>query len=241
MHLSVVIPAFNEAKKISRDLNAAQKFLATQEYDSEVLIVDDGSRDGTAKVVETLIESLSSPKVQFKLLRYEQNRGKGYAVRYGVERAAGDFVAFMDAGTCVPLRYLNVGLGKLMSGADVAIASRKVKDSKIIREQPLYRQAGSKVFWYVVQLGMGVHVSDTQCGFKLYRKEAAKEIFSRVQTDGFMFDIEALIIATKLGLKIEEFGVEWANDSDTRYHPVWGTIRNSKELFRIRMRSLHGE
>lgn len=241
MKLSVIIPAYNEARKIEADLRLTREFLAAQSYESEVLVVDDGSSDGTASVVErALLELNTNPKVKFQILSYGENKGKGYAVRFGMERGRGQYLAFMDAGMCVPLRFLNVGIEKLDAGADVAIASRRLKEAKIVRTQPFHRRLGSKVFWYVVQLGMGVHVTDTQCGFKLYRSSAANQIFSRIKTDGFMFDIEALICAAKLGLKIEEFGVEWANDSDTRYHPVWGTIRNSKELIRIRMRSLNG-
>ena len=237
MYLSLVIPAYNEAAKIERDLEAARQFLESQSYSSEILVVDDGSRDDTRTVADNYGEKNGSEKVRFRILSYSQNRGKGYAVRFGVANAQGQRIAFVDAGLCVPLSYLNRGLEQIEAGNDVAIASRRMAGTKIVTAQPLYRRLGSKVFWLVVQTFMGVRVSDTQCGFKVYSARAAKEIFSRVTTDGFMFDIEALRIATRLGFKQSEFAVEWSNDSDSRYHPFWGTIRNFKELVKIRLRT----
>lgn len=238
MKLSLIIPAFNEAKKIHLDINAARQFLKSQKYESEVLIVNDGSQDDTQQVAEKLCKDLSDAQITFKVLSYGGNRGKGYAIRYGVGQAQGDWIAFADSGLCVPFSYLNSGIEQIEKGADYALASRRLKETKIKREQPLYRKVGSKVFWFVVKGLMGVQVSDTQCGFKVYSKKSAHEIFSRVKTDGFMFDIEALLIAKKLKLKHAEFPVEWSNDSDTRYHPIWGTMRNFRELTSIRIRSL---
>jgi len=238
MKLSLIIPAYNEAKKIHLDINAAHQFLVSQPFSSEVLIVNDGSQDNTEQVASELCQKLSTPQVEFKVLSYGANRGKGYAVRFGVKNARGEMIAFADSGLCVPFLYLTSGIKKITDGADYALASRRLKETKIKRQQPLYRKVGSKVFWFVVKGFMGVSVSDTQCGFKIYRSQAAKAIFERVATDGFMFDIEALLVAKKLKLKHAEFAVEWANDSDTRYHPIWGTIRNFKELSLIRLRSL---
>lgn len=238
MELSIIIPAYNESAKILRDLEEAKAYLVAQGYEAEVLIVDDGSRDDTAAIVKAALPSLSTPKVKFDLLSYGENRGKGYAVRYGILRARGKKVLFMDAGLCVPLTCIPSGMKTLDDGADVAIGSRRVAGAKIDRAQPVYRQVGSKVFGKVVRGAMGIKVSDTQCGFKLYTADAAKEIFSKVTTEGFMFDIEALLIADKLKMDVREFGVEWSNDTATSYHPLWGTLRNFKELARIRVKTL---
>ena len=238
MKLSLIIPAYNEAKKIHIDLNAAHQFLASQPFSSEVLIINDGSQDNTEQVASELCKQFATPQVQFKVLSYGANRGKGYAVRFGVKNACGEMIAFADSGLCVPFSYLTTGMQKIAEGADYALASRRLKETQIKRQQPLYRKVGSKVFWFVVKGFMGVQVTDTQCGFKIYTHKAAKAIFERVTTDGFMFDIEALLVAKKLKLKHAEFAVEWSNDSDTRYHPIWGTIRNFKELSLIRLRSL---
>jgi dolichyl-phosphate beta-glucosyltransferase len=238
MKLSLIIPAYNEAKKIHIDINASQQFLSSQPFSSEVLIINDGSQDNTEQVANDLCKKLSTPQVQFKVLSYRANRGKGYAIRFGVKKAQGEMIAFADSGLCVPFSYLTSGMEKIAEGADYALASRRLKETKIKRQQPLHRKVGSKIFWFVVKGFMGVSVSDTQCGFKIYTNQAAKAIFERVKTDGFMFDIEALLVAKKLKLKHAEFAVEWSNDSDTRYHPIWGTIRNFKELSLIRLRSL---
>jgi dolichyl-phosphate beta-glucosyltransferase len=240
MYLSIVIPAFNEARKIHRDLQAASHFLEAQRYSSEVLVVDDGSRDDTRAIVKRNLPKMKSAKVAYRLLDYGENHGKGYAVRYGIERAKGDSIAFVDSGLCVPFSYLEKGLELIENGADFAIASRRVPGTRILEAQPLYRQLGSKAFWLVMRTCMGVPFNDTQCGFKVYRREAAKQIFSRVHTDGFMFDVEALMVATRLGLKGAEFAVEWSNDRDTRYRPVGGTVRNFTELVRIRVRTFQG-
>lgn len=238
MRLSVIIPAFNESSKILLDLRENGNFLLAQKFHSEVLVVDDGSADDTAEIVRGFIREWTSPKVKFELLTYGKNHGKGYAVRYGIEHAQGEIVAFMDSGLCVPVRYLLDGIEKIEQGSDFAIASRRLSETRIHRAQPLYRKLGSKAFHVVVQTIMGVHVSDTQCGFKLYKAAAAKQIYSRVTTEGFMFDIEALVIASKLGLKRAEFPIEWTNDSDTRYNPILGTLRNLKELTHIRLKWL---
>jgi glycosyltransferase involved in cell wall biosynthesis len=238
MHLSLVIPAFNESAKIQHDLEAARKFLKEQPFSSEILVVNDGSTDATQQIAEAYAKKRADSKVAIRVLAYGQNRGKGYAVRYGVEKALGERIAFVDSGLCVPLEHLLRGLEKIDKGYDFAIGSRRIAGTRIVRPQPLYRRLGSKAFWIVVQSVMGVRVSDTQCGFKVYSGNAAKEIFSRVRTDGFMFDIEALIVARKQGLRGAEFPVEWSNDGDSRYHPIWGTIRNFRELMKIRYQSL---
>jgi dolichyl-phosphate beta-glucosyltransferase len=239
MDLSIVIPAYNESKKIGQDLETTLAYLTRNPRRStEVLVVDDGSQDGTREVVAHFIRQHASRNPVFRLLDYGKNRGKGFAVKHGVAEACGDAILFMDAGMCVPLKYIESGLRCLNEGYDFAIASRKLPGTKITRRQPLYRRWGSKVFGSVIRNLMGISVTDTQCGFKFYKNEAAKKIFSRVTIDGFMFDIEALILAEELGFKVAEFPVEWANDGDTRYSPVLGTVRNFRELTAIRVKSL---
>lgn len=241
MFLSVVVPAFNEAQKIAKDIEKAAEFLSAQPYQSELIIVDDGSRDDTFKKAELAAGMSTRPNVTINVVNYGANRGKGYAIRYGMKQATGQVVGFMDSGMCVPLKYIESALKEIEKGADFAIASRRLPGTKIVKPQPLYRQVGSKAFWYVMRMAMGVRATDTQCGFKFYKKEAAEKIYSQLITDGFMFDIEALLVAKKLGLKMAEFPVEWANDSDTRYRPIVGTLKNFKELARIRCHVLtHG-
>lgn len=235
MHLSIIIPAFNESRKIAQDISAAAFYLEAA-HGGEILVVDDGSVDDTAAVAEGCARRLSSRRVHIRVESYPTNKGKGYAVRHGVRRAKGKTVAFVDAGLCVPYDCFAAGLEKLESGFDYAIGSRRVTGANVSRPPALHRRLGSQAFARVVRLGLGISVSDTQCGFKLYRQEVARDIFSHVRTDGFMFDVEALVVAERLKYRGTEFPVTWANDSDTRYHPVWGTLRNLSELARIRFR-----
>ncbi len=239
MNLSIIIPAYNESSKLTRDLEAAVLYGAKKQGRTEVLVVDDGSRDDTARVARDFAEQNSNATVSIKVLSYGGNRGKGYAVRYGVAQSLGEAVAFVDSGLCVPLEYLEVGLGKLAEGFDFAIASRRMKGSRIQRNQPAYRQWGSIVFWRLMKLVMGIEVTDTQCGFKIYRGECARRLFGTLRTDGFMFDIEALRAAKRLKYRGAEFPVEWSNDGDTRYHPVFGTWKNLTELLWILLRDLN--
>lgn len=234
--LSLIIPAYNEEKKIAKDLKETASYLQTQSYNSEVVVVNDGSRDQTREVVLKEISALETEKVRFHLVEYLENRGKGYAIQQGVEKAEGEIIGFLDSGMCVPLSFIQSALETIHEGADCALGSRRLKNSQMRVKQPFYRRVGSYVFWKLMRLFMGIGVSDTQCGFKFYRKQTAKEVFSLIRTTGFMFDIEALSLCKRLDYKVKEFPVAWSNDSDTRYHPFWGTLRNLRELFLIKIR-----
>lgn len=238
MRLSLILPAFDEEKKILEDLKETESFLSRQEFSSEVIIVDDGSRDRTVEEVNRWISLQPKRKIEFRLISYPENEGKGYALVRGVKEARGEIIGFMDSGLCVPLKFILVALEAIEKGADCAIASRRLSGSRTVRKQPLHRRAGSKIFWKGMRLFMGIDVSDTQCGFKFYRSPAAKALFPRLRTKGFMFDIEALVLAKQWGMKTVEFPVDWANDADSRYHPVWGTFKNAKELLQIKIRGL---
>jgi dolichyl-phosphate beta-glucosyltransferase len=230
-YLSVVIPAYNEEKKIAQDLALVYEYLAPQTYEYEVLVVDDGSKDKTHEIAK----SLEPQYKNLRNIRYEQNRGKGYAVKTGVLQAKGDHILFADAGTCVPCRDVEKGLQLLQNGYDVALGSRALEESRVLLKQPKYRRVGSRIFGYVVRWIMGVNpIRDTQCGFKVFKREAAHTIFCRNRIDGFMFDTETILNAKKMGFRLKEFPVTWKNDPDTRYNPVWGSVRNFKELWKIK-------
>ena len=238
MELTVVIPAYNEAAKIECDLVAARDYLQLKGA-CEILVVDDGSTDDTHRIVERFIARHDkSCSVAIRLLSYGGNRGKGFAVRHGILESKGRRVAFVDSGLCVPYSNLDRGLAMIDQGFDVAIASRRLEGACVKRRQPIYRRVGSHVFWRLMRMVMGIGVTDTQCGFKVYRGGAARQLFSFVKTDGFMFDIEALCEAQRQDMAIAEFPVEWSNDNDTRYRPVLGTCKNFTELFWIRYRQL---
>lgn len=235
--LSVIIPAYNEEKKIARDLSVAAAYLDAQTYAYEILVVDDGSADRTAE----LAEDFSKKNPRARVIRMPQNRGKGAAVRAGMQAAKGQYALFADAGTCVPYDNIARGLDMLKAGGDVALGSRTISRSRILKPSPPYRRLGSMGFQFVVEYVMGLkEVADTQCGFKLFTRKACRDIFSNLVTDGFMFDVEILLYAQWRKLDTRFFPVDWSNDPDTRFKPVSGSIRNFKELCRIkwRMRSL---
>jgi dolichyl-phosphate beta-glucosyltransferase len=225
--VSVVIPCFNEAHKIEADIRAALEYFSAQPYRFELILVDDGSADGTAAMIESV------PRV--RAICYRPNRGKGHAVRTGMLAATGRYRLFADAGLCVPFSEIEKGLALLQAGAAVAIGSRKLAASQVVEQQAGYRRIGSSVFGLLVRNWMGLRYSDTQCGFKLFTAEAAERLFSAARIDGFMFDAETLINARKFGLVVKEFPVEWRADPDTRYKPFSGSLRNLLELVRIQL------
>ena len=232
LDLSIVIPAYKEAAKIERDVAAASAFLEANDLRGEIILVDDGSSDDTA-------ERAAALRARFEnliVLSYKPNRGKGHAVRYGVLRARGRIIMFADAGLCVPYDIAKIGMLMIeMNMCDVANGSRRMRGS-IVVAQPLYRRVGSRVYKSFIHLFMGIprYISDTQCGFKLYRRDVAHALFGPIFTDGFMFDTEIVLRALRAKYRILEFPVLWSNDADTRYDPVKGTIRNLRELIKIR-------
>ena len=225
-YVSVVIPCFNEARKIETDIEAALNYFRAQPYSFELILVDDGSSDGTPAILE---------KSGAHAICYQPNRGKGYAVRTGMLQATGRYRLFADAGLCVPYSEIEKGMALLEVGADVAIGSRKMAESHVVEQQAGYRRIGSTVFGLLVRNWMGLRYSDTQCGFKLFTAEAAERLFAAARIDGFMFDAETLINARKFGLTVKEFPVEWRADPDSRYKPFSGSLRNLLELVRIQL------
>jgi dolichyl-phosphate beta-glucosyltransferase len=231
--LSVIIPVFNEDKKIDADLEAALAYFRAQGYSFEILAVDDGSSDRSPERLSRW-EERSGGAV--RSICYRPNRGKGCAVRTGMLAARGRIRMFADAGLCVPFAETAKGLALIESGCDVAIGSRKLAASRIVAAQPLYRRLGSQVFGALVRGAMGLSgITDTQCGFKVFTAAAAGKLFQVSRVDGFMFDAETLIHARRLGLKIGEFPVEWRADPDSRYKPFTGSLRNLAELAKIRL------
>lgn len=213
------------------DLALVYEFLGKQKYDYEVLVVDDGSKDKTYEIVRSLEPNYKN----LRCIRYEQNRGKGYAVKTGILKTKGECILFADAGTCVPYKNVEKGLRLLEEGYDIALGSRALIESQILQKQPKYRQIGSLVFGFIVSWFMGVNpIQDTQCGFKVFKRKVAHKIFRKNRIDGFMFDIETILNAKKMNLKIKEFPVSWKDDPDTRFNPFWGSIKNIKELLIIK-------
>ena len=231
--LSVVIPSYNEQARIEDTLTSVLAYLQARECSYEIIIVDDGSRDKTARIVDSKIHGLDCAR----LIAYQPNRGKGYAVRQGMLTSRGEIAVFTDADLSTPVTEIEVALKHVQDGFDVVIGSRAMAESKISRYQPQYRRVGSRVFNILRDGIVGVDISrfkDTQCGFKAFRGPVARRLFGLARVDGFMFDVETLYVATKLGYRIHEMPVHWTDMPGSKLRLVRDTARMFRDLAAIR-------
>jgi len=231
--LSIVIPAYNEEDRIIYTLEKSLAYLNTREYNSEILVVSDGSTDNTASVVKGFG---SGQKVRLEFLEYHPNKGKGYAVRYGMLRGTYDIVMFMDADYSVEMPEVEKGINLIEEGADIAIASRTNAGSIVSQHQNFFRELSAKLYTFIQSLFLGIHYKDTQCGFKLFKKETAENLFSKQLLDSVIFDPEILWLAKNEGSTVKEFPVKWTHMEDSRIQ--YDSLRKSlfvfEELFRIK-------
>ena len=234
MDLSIVIPAFEESKKIAQDVKAAAAFLEGHQLAGEVIVVDDGSEDNTAEAAGS---AQISQNIKLDVIRYEAHRGKGYAVRTGINHSSGRYVMFADSGCCVPYEETLRGLDLLKSGGyDIAHGSRKRRGCRIEKAQSLYRRFCSRMFhWLVIHdMKIPAEFTDTQCGFKIYKGDVARHLYGEAVTDGFTFDIEIIMRAQREGYRIKEFPIDWTCDRDSRLSPTRSSWRVLSELLTIR-------
>lgn len=239
MKLSIIIPAYNEARRIVRTLEQTLAYLNRQDYGSEIIVVCDGNTDNTKEVAEKFA---GRSKVKLTVLRYEPNRGKGHAVRYGMLRGTGEILMFMDADYAVPISELEKGFRLLEEGYDIAIASRAVAGSIVTSHQNLLRELSARIYTSIQSIYLGIHYKDSQCGFKLFNKKAAHDLFLKQRLDSVIFDPEILWLAKREGYRVAEFPVQWSHVEDSQI--VYDSLRKSlfifQELFRIRW-THHGE
>jgi dolichyl-phosphate beta-glucosyltransferase len=230
--LSIVIPAYNEERRLPQTLDRILEWLKQRRFAFvEVLVVDDGSQDRTSAVVE----GYNKTHALVRLLRNPGNRGKGYAVRHGMLEAAGEWILYTDADLSAPIEEFDkLCQAAMAAGAVVAIGSRAVDRSLVSVHQPAFREFSGRFFNLVMRAVTGLPFRDTQCGFKLYRADAARQIFALQKQDGFSFDVEDLLIAQKLGLGAVEVPVRWANVEGTKVRLSQG-IQSFLDLVRIRM------
>jgi len=211
--LSVVVPAFQEARRLPATLARVTAYLGGRGEPYELIVVDDGSRDATGEVAARGVAGLGE---RGRVLRLPENRGKGAAVRAGVGAAHGERVLVTDADLSTPIEELEALERACASGADVAIGSRALNRSLIVLRQSPLREWSGRLFNLVVQIFALPGIRDSQCGFKLFRGEAARDVFGRARSDGFGFDVEVLAVARHLGYRIAEVPVRWRNDDDSR-------------------------
>ncbi|OFV95942.1 MAG: hypothetical protein A3F68_09335 [Acidobacteria bacterium RIFCSPLOWO2_12_FULL_54_10] len=235
--VSVVVPAFNEAERLPSTLNKIVDFLAARPYSYEVIVVDDGSTDATASIVEKIYQQSGT----VRLIKNPGNRGKGYAVRNGMLHAAGQYLVFSDSDLSTPIEDIDLLLSPLQKGYDVVIGSRALRPDWIYPRQPLSRQLVGRVFNYCVRGVTFLAIQDTQCGFKGFRRDAAQAIFSRQRLTGFGFDVELAYLARKYGFRLLEVPVHWSNDLATKVHPFRDGPRMFLDLLRIRWNDWSGQ
>jgi dolichyl-phosphate beta-glucosyltransferase len=228
--LTVVIPAYNEEYRIGATLERMTSYLHEQGYPWEILVVDDGSSDKTREIVSTYSQIQSG----VMLTHYDGNRGKGYAVRHGMLMSSGDYVLFSDADLSTPIEEVEKLIQALENGFDVAIGSRDIPGSQLVKRQSMIRELGGKLFNRCVQLVAVPGIHDTQCGFKLFTRAAAQSIFSRCQIDNFSFDVEVLYLARQLEFKIKECPVRWAHQEGSKVRFFRDALRMLKTLFKIK-------
>ncbi|MFW6189507.1 MAG: glycosyltransferase [Planctomycetota bacterium] len=232
--LSIVIPAFNESDKIALDVETAGRFLTEYGLAGEVIVVDDGSGDRTAQAARraTLPQGVGR-----RIIRFDRNRGKGRAVRAGVLSSRGDRVLFADSGLCVLWENCLRGLAALQSeDCDIAHGSRRLPGSTIVRPRRLRRRLLSRAAGALLPMAAGVptYLTDTQCGFKLYPGDLARELYRQAVCDGFLFDVEIILRARRAGYRIREFPIEWRSDPDSRLNPVANLPRLTRDFLAIR-------
>ena len=230
--LSIVVPCFNEEQRLPRTIETIERYLEARNTPYELILVDDGSADGTRLIMDAAAERHSAVRVE----GLPHNRGKGRALAVGVEAAKGDEVLITDADLSTPIEELEKLQAALRDGAGVAIGSRALRASRVEISQPVYRVLMGKAFNLIVQAVLLPGIWDTQCGFKLFRADVAHRVFAGLATDGFGFDPEVLYRARKQGVKIAEVPVVWRNSAPTKVSPVRSSLDMLKHVIRLRLR-----
>jgi len=237
IHLSVIIPAYNEEKRLPRTLEEINNYLKKQNFEFEIIVVSDGSTDRTCEVVENLKSQIPN----LKLICEKINRGKGYGVKIGMLNARGKYRLFTDADNSTPISEIEKFWTEFEKGADVVIASREIKGAILDPPQPLFRRFVGEVFKYLRKIIVGLwEIEDTQCGFKCFKGEIAEKIFPKAKIERFAFDPEILLIAKRMGFKIKEVPVYWKNDLQSKVK-FKSMIKMLIDLFKIRFNLLKGK
>jgi dolichyl-phosphate beta-glucosyltransferase len=235
IELSIIIPAYNEEKRLPRTFERIEAYLRGRGGAAEVIVVDDGSTDGTAQ----LVEAAGARWPAIRLVKNPGNRGKGYSVRHGMREARGKIVLFTDADLSAPIEEADK-LFAALEAHDVAIGSRALDRSLTSVRQPWYRESIGIVFNGVVRVVLGLPFADTQCGFKAFRSTRSKIIFEQQRIERFGFDPELLFLARRHGLTVAEVPVRWANDLGTRVSALRDGLAMFLETFLIRWNSIAG-
>ncbi len=236
MTYSIVIPAYNESSRLRPTLDKLLAYVHEQNWDVEILVVNDGSKDDTAQVVREY--GKNHPEIL--LIENPGNRGKGYSVRNGMLHSRGDICLFTDADLSAPIEEAGKLLSAINKGADVAMGSRWLNTELQTERQPLYRQAFGRIYNMVLRMVLGMKFVDTQCGFKAFRRSAVQRIFPLQKIERWGFDPEILFLAHRAGLRVDEVPVVWAHSEGTRLNPLRDGIKMFGEVLRIRWYAMTG-
>jgi dolichyl-phosphate beta-glucosyltransferase len=234
---SIVIPAYNESQRLGATLNRVLAYIHAQNWDAEVIVVNDGSRDNTAAIVR----SFAAKDPILLLLENPGNRGKGYSVRNGMLNARGQILIFSDADLSSPIEEARKLVNALAEGADIAIGSRWLRSETQTQRQPLHRQIFGRIFNLLLRTTLGLEFKDTQCGFKAFKQAAAQTIFPFQRIERWGFDPEILFLARKFGFKVKEVPVVWGHSGDTRIHPLLDGSRMFQEMLHVRWFDMTGK
>jgi len=230
MWLSIVIPAYNEEKRIKNTVFKIGDYLAKQNYDYEIIVVNDGSIDKTADVVEEMKLRVAN----LVIINNQKNHGKGFVVRQGLLNSRGEYRLFLDADGSTSIEEIEKFLPHIKQGHDIVIASRAINGANIISAQHWSRKILGGIYRLVTKLFSGLWgFYDTQCGFKLFSAKSVKDVFSRCKINGWSFDVEALLIAVKLGYSIKEVPINWSDSPGTKVN-IKGMIKAVFDLLKIR-------
>ncbi len=231
---SIVVPAYNEGRRIGASLEKILAFIAEMKWAAEIIVVNDGSRDNTAAVVQ----GYAQRNCGLRLIENPGNRGKGYSVRNGMSQAHGSLLLFTDADLSAPIYEATKLFAAIQEGNDVAIGSRWVDPKLQKRKQPLHRQLFGRIFNLLLRIVLRLKFHDTQCGFKAFTRQAAESIFPDQQIERWGFDPELLYLGRHRGFKIVEVPVEWSHSEGGQIHPVRDGIRMFGDVLRIRWKAL---
>jgi len=230
--LSIVIPTYNEEKRIGLTLQKIQEYLEKQDYNYEIIVVDDGSKDNTWE----LLKETAQQNEEIYIMRNGENKGKGYSVKKGVLQSHGEYILFSDADLSTPIEEAEKLLSSLLAReCDIAIGSRGLSDSDIQIPQPWYRRTMGRIFNLLVQIIVMRGIKDTQCGFKCFRRRVVYEIFPKQRINGFSFDVEILYIARKYHYRIKEIPVRWFNSPFSHVHPIRSSLEMFLDLIKIKI------
>ena len=229
--LGVVVPAYNEHDRILPTLGRLAEYLGAQAYPWKVVVVNDGSKDDTARIVQ----EFAAAHKGFALLDSQPNRGKGFVVRKGMLETEAEWLLFSDADLAAPIEEVEKLWAAVEKGPPIAIGSRPLKESRLEIRQPWYREAAGRSFNLAVQLFAVKGIKDTQCGFKLFRQDVARDVFKRCKLDGFGFDFESLMIARDLGYKIAEVPIRWSHQEGSKVNMLRDGSRMLGELVKLRL------